>query len=101
VGITASQKSGDLHNVAFGIWHLAEVQAALGRPRQAAETYRRAARVAGEGTGHGKPILPIAGMAYAGLSGLRCERNDLEAATRYAQMAIDLGRQSALQATAP
>jgi LuxR family maltose regulon positive regulatory protein len=66
---------------------LGSMQAAENRLRQAAQTYRRALKLAGE-----QP-LPYIGDAYLGLAQILYEWNDLDAAQRHGQKSVQLARQ--------
>lgn len=66
---------------------LASIQEADNLLVTAAETYRYALKLAGE------PPLPAAGVAYLGLARIYYQRNELNAAEQYAQIALPLAQQ--------
>ena len=83
-----SQEAGNVYITLVALRGLALVQAAQGRLREAAETYRRAQRLAAE---RGEKFLPAAGYAHVGMGELLYEWNDLEAAERHLREGIELG----------
>ncbi len=88
----ASQINKAAGNTLAGVMALSSVAALLteqGEHHRAAETYQSAIQLATRSDGR---ILPAAAQACLGLSGLEYEWNDLFAAGRNAQQALELGR---------
>jgi LuxR family maltose regulon positive regulatory protein len=79
-------EAGNIHLAVSAIGQQAAIQALHGRLRQAAGTYQRALRLAGE---YGGPRSPAAGQAYSGLGALLYEWNDLDAAERHLHDALE------------
>lgn len=73
-----------------GCHHLGQIQRARGDLTAAHETYRRALEVAAP---EGQSRLPGAGVGYVGLAELAYERDELDAALRFATEGIALCRQ--------
>jgi len=84
------RSAGHPNLVGWGSHHLAQVQRAMGRLDAAQETYRQTLAVT-EVTG--RPTLPAAGIAYAGLAEVAYQRNDLDTARRFITDGIALCRQ--------
>jgi LuxR family maltose regulon positive regulatory protein len=85
--IANGQAAGHAIVTVLATERLAGMQAAENRLRQAAQTYQRALQLAGE---HPPPYI---GDAHLGLAQIHYEWNDLEAAQRHGQQALQLTRQ--------
>jgi len=88
--IAISQASADPHVVVTVLCNLAAIQIAQGRLHRAATTCRDALRIAGEHARRSGRRLMVAGYAYAYLSQVLCEWNDLDAAVHHARAGLDL-----------
>jgi LuxR family maltose regulon positive regulatory protein len=82
--------SGDNFAALIALCFLADAQATQGQLHQAAQTYHRALELVAE---QGGEQLPLAGLAYVGLSDLLREWNDLDEAMRLLTKGIKLGEQ--------
>jgi LuxR family maltose regulon positive regulatory protein len=76
--------------IAWGGYHLGQVQLAQGRLDAAAGTYRQVLEV---NAPPGRPAGPAAGIAYVGLAEVAYQRNELDAALRHVTEGIALCRQ--------
>ena len=88
--IAARRAVGLLTWSAWKSYELGQVQRAQGRLDAAALTFQQELENAAE---HGRPPLPAAGLAYAGLADVAYQRNELDTALRHAREGIALGRQ--------
>ena len=78
---TASMRRiGDITQVLTGTFFLADIRTAQGRLREAERIYEQALKLVAE---QGEPMPPSTADLYVGLSELRREQGDLEAASRY------------------
>ena len=82
--------AGHRNLIGWGCYHLGQVERALGRLDAAWETYEETLRITAE---PGRPTLPAAGIAYAGLAEVAYQRNELDAALRHVTAGIPLCRQ--------
>jgi LuxR family maltose regulon positive regulatory protein len=85
----ASERAGNTFGVLGAEWHLAEIQIARGRLRDAADLARRSLRWA---ESHGGRNAPAAAMAHGVLAEIQRERDDLPAAVELAARAWELGK---------
>jgi LuxR family maltose regulon positive regulatory protein len=85
----ASERAGNAFGVLGAEWHLAEIQIARGRLREAADLARRSLRWAEE---HGGRNSPGAAMAHGILAEIQREHDDLPAAVELAGRAWELGK---------
>jgi len=88
-----SQAADNSHVAITVLCSLAALQTTQGQLRKAVATCRDALRLAEEYSSRGSPILPVIGLAYARLSFVLCEWNDLEAALRHAREGLELCKQ--------
>ena len=84
------QAAGHHNHVAWGSYHLGQVQRALGRLDSAQHTYQRTLEVT---AGTHRQTLPAAGIGYAGLAELDYQRSELDAALRLVTEGVALCRQ--------
>ena len=82
--------AGHRNLIGWGCYHLGQVERALGRLDAAWETYEETLRITAE---RGRPTLPAAGIAYAGLAEVAYQRNELDAALWHVTAGIPLCRQ--------
>jgi LuxR family maltose regulon positive regulatory protein len=87
--ITLSREDGNAHLLLFAASHLAQVQAAQGRLRQAAQTYQEALQNAQ--TISGVPS-PASGVAHVGLGAIFYEWDELEKAARHLNQGVNLAK---------
>ncbi|HEY2295880.1 MAG TPA: LuxR C-terminal-related transcriptional regulator [Thermoanaerobaculia bacterium] len=85
----ASERAGNTFGVLGAEWHLAEIQIARSRLREAADLARRSLRWAEE---HGGRNSPGAAMAHGILAEIQREHDDLPAAVELAGRAWELGK---------
>ena len=85
----ASERAGNAFGVLGAEWHLAEIQIARGRLREADEIARRSLRWA---ESHGGRSSPAAAMAHGVLAEIQRERDDLPGAVELAARAWELGK---------
>ena len=90
VSAVARQREDGLINEAWCCHDLSQVQRARGRLDAAVRTCQRGLDAA---TVPGRPQLPIAGSAYAGLSEVAYQRNELGPALEHVTRGIELCRQ--------
>jgi LuxR family maltose regulon positive regulatory protein len=76
---TLAQKTGSVRDTIDGAFVMADIEVVLGRLGAAVHLYEDALQLAAE---HGDPTSLGLATIYAGLSGLRRERNDLAAAAQ-------------------
>ena len=88
-----SQMAGDSHVVMLVLCELAALQFLQGRLHKAAATCRDALQSADEYARRGGQRLPVTGYAYARMSNVLREWNDLEAALRHAREGLELCKQ--------
>ncbi len=86
------QKAGYTQFQIVSVHILADIRMAQGRLHEAERTYEQSLRLATE---QGDPAWGTADL-YVGLSELHCERDDLEAATRYLLRSKELGEHAGL-----
>jgi LuxR family maltose regulon positive regulatory protein len=84
------RSAGHRNHVAWGSYHLGQVQRALGRLDSAQHTYQQTLEVA---AGTHRQTLPAAGIGYAGLAEVAYQRNELDAALRLVTDGVALCRQ--------
>jgi len=82
--------AGHRNLIGWGSHHLGQVQRALGRLDAAHATYQQTLEITAEAS---RPILPAAGIGYAGLAEVAYQRNELDAAFRQVTEGIELCRQ--------
>src|SRR4029453_837858 len=87
-GMASLEKAGYLSDVIGGAITLADLSIAQGRLREAMTTYERGLRVA---TDHAPPVLRGAADMHVGISQLRYERNELDAAMQHLLTGKKLG----------
>ena len=87
--ITDNRATGNAYLPLLASYGLGQIQAVQGRLREAAKAYQRVLRLGNE---EGKPLLPVAGWAYLGMSELLYEWNDLDAAMRHLTEGLELGK---------
>jgi LuxR family maltose regulon positive regulatory protein len=87
------QQAGNILFAITGAFHLADIRLALGRLRQAFDTYQQSLQLAAE---QGKSVLWGTADLHTGLSDLFREKNDLEAAAEHLLKSKELGEQAAL-----
>jgi len=85
--ISISQAIGHIIIDLMATFGLGYMQEADNQLTEAAATFQRVIEIAGE------PPLPVASAGYVGFARITYERNDLEAAQRYAEQAVHLVRQ--------
>jgi LuxR family transcriptional regulator, maltose regulon positive regulatory protein len=89
--IAAWRAAGQLTLVAWGYYHLGQVQRAQGRLGAALSTYQEALEaVAVE---PGRPAMPAAGVAHVGMAEVAYERDQLATALQHATQGVPLCRQ--------
>jgi LuxR family maltose regulon positive regulatory protein len=88
--VAISREAGDPNVVVHAVCDMATVQILRGQLHQAAATCRDALQIAGSYVGHGARPLPVTGHAYALLSAVQLEWNDLVAAYHNAREGIEL-----------
>ena len=87
--IALSEASGNAYYVLTATIMLGQLRLAQGKLHQAAEAFERALALVAREYG----ALPVIAQAHVGLSELRLEWNDLDAAAEHARRAIELGTQ--------
>ncbi|MEZ4707846.1 MAG: LuxR C-terminal-related transcriptional regulator [Caldilineaceae bacterium] len=92
-GIANFRMAGNIRFAITGAYVLADIEKALGRLRDAEQTYRQSLALAAE---HSELIRRGAADLYTGLSELACERDDLESAATHLQKSAELGEKSPL-----
>jgi LuxR family transcriptional regulator, maltose regulon positive regulatory protein len=95
-GIASLEAAGDIALAISAAYDAAELSKARGRLPAAGRIYERSLRL---GLDHGDPALPGMADLHLGLSELRCEQDDLEAATRQLERGEELGMHAALRET--
>jgi len=91
--VAVSQAAGDTRVAVTALCELAILQIWQGQLRKAASTCRDALLLADEFVGRSGQQLPVTGLAYARLSSMLREWNDLETAMHYAREAVELCEQ--------
>ncbi len=91
--VTVSQKAGDSHTAVHALCDLAALQRDKGQLHKAAASCRQALDLADEYTRLGGRRLPGTDYAYARLSEVMLQWNDLDAALRYANEGVELAEQ--------
>lgn len=79
-GMARVRLAGNISDVITSTIALADIRIAQGRLREAITTYEQALQLA---TRPGEPTLQGTAELYVGLSELKCEQNDLDAARQY------------------
>jgi LuxR family maltose regulon positive regulatory protein len=92
-GVTSLRRTGDITLEMTGSFVLANIRTAQGRLREAARLYEQALDLAADQSGS---VPPAAADLYVGLSELRREHNDLDAAARYLRSSQELGEYGGL-----
>ncbi len=87
-GMASLQMAGNISDVISGTHVLAEIRVAQGRLHEAESTYQRSLQLATE---QGEPVPLGTAVLYTGLSELRREHDDLEAATQHLLTSKELG----------
>lgn len=87
------QQAGNILFAITGAFHLADIQATLGRLHQAFDTYQQSMQLA---AGQGKSVLWGTADLHTGLNEIFREQNDLEAAAEHLVRSKQLGEQAAL-----
>ncbi|MDQ4083135.1 MAG: LuxR C-terminal-related transcriptional regulator [Actinomycetota bacterium] len=87
-GMESLRMAGDITQPPSGAFILADIRTAQGRMREAARIYERALQLA---ESPGGPTPPGTADLYVGMSELRCEHGDLEAASQYLLRSKELG----------
>ena len=88
--VAISHTVGDCHVAVGSLCDLAILQQILGRLLEATATCQKALELADKCSRQGGRRIPIAGYAYACMSRLLLERNDLEGAMHYARRGVEL-----------
>ncbi len=88
--IALAREAGNQHIVPMATSHLAQLQVAQGRLRQAHAAYEQALQLASE---MGEHPSPMAGLAHVGLGDLLREWNNLEGAMQHVRLGIERGRE--------
>lgn len=94
-GVAHQQMAGHTRFEIAGTHILADIRIAQGRLREAVRTYERSLQIAEE---DGEPVWGTANL-YVGLSELKCERGDLQAATELLMKSKELGEHFGLPET--
>jgi LuxR family maltose regulon positive regulatory protein len=89
------EQAGYMQFQVVSVHILADIRLAQGRLREAERIYEQALDIA---TRHGDPAWGTVDL-YVGLSEICCERNDLDAATRYLSLSKELGDHAGLMDT--
>jgi LuxR family maltose regulon positive regulatory protein len=92
-GMASLRMTGDVSHEITGAFVLANIRTAQGRLREAARIYERPLELA---AGRGGAVPPSTADLYVGLSELRYEHNDLDAAVRYLRSSQELGEHGGL-----
>jgi LuxR family transcriptional regulator, maltose regulon positive regulatory protein len=92
-GMASLEKAGYLSDVIGGAITLADLSIAQGRLREAMTTYERGLQLATE---HAPPVLRGAADMHVGMSQLRYERNELDAAMQHLLTSKQLGEHAGL-----
>ncbi|MDQ3458331.1 MAG: LuxR C-terminal-related transcriptional regulator [Deinococcota bacterium] len=92
-GMASLRMISDITQSNSGAFILADIRTAQGRLREAARIYERALHLA---AGQGKFMPPGTADLYVGMSELRREHNDLEAASQYLLKSKELGAHNGL-----
>ncbi|MEX2598158.1 MAG: helix-turn-helix transcriptional regulator, partial [Dehalococcoidia bacterium] len=92
-GMASLRMTGDITLELIGAFVLAKIRTAQGRLREAARNYEQALQLA---AGQGRRMSPLAADLYVGLSELRYEHNNLEAASSCLQKSKELGEHGGL-----
>jgi LuxR family transcriptional regulator, maltose regulon positive regulatory protein len=88
VGMASLRMTGDITQSISGAVILADIRTAQGRLREVARTYEQVLKFA---AGKGEPMPPPTADLYVGMSELRREQDDLEAASEYLLRSSKLG----------
>jgi len=88
--VAISKATGDGHVAVHAVCDLARLHIMQGRLHEALGDCRDALQIAETYAGRGGQQLPVAGHAYAFMSAVLLERNELEAALRNAREGLDL-----------
>ena len=92
-GMASLQMAGNISDVISGTHVLAEIRVAQGRLHEAESTYQQSLQLATE---QGQPVPLGTAVLYTGLSELRREQDDLEAATQHLLTSKELGKHADL-----
>jgi LuxR family transcriptional regulator, maltose regulon positive regulatory protein len=92
-GMRRMQRAGIIAQAIGCVIALADIRIAQGRLREAMRTYEQGLQLA---TAQGKPVLRGTADMYVGMSELRCEQNDLQAATEHLLRGQGLGEHMGL-----
>ncbi len=92
-GMASLRMTGDITLSISGAFILADIRMAQGRLCEAARIYEKSLKLATE---QGEPMLPLTADLYVGMSELRRERDDLEAASRYLLRSRELGEHAGI-----
>ncbi len=91
-GMASLQMTGDITLAITGTSGLADIRVAQGRLHEAVRIYEQSLQLATE---QGEPVLEGTADLYLGLSKLRREQGDLDAATQHLLRSEELGEQAA------
>jgi LuxR family maltose regulon positive regulatory protein len=92
-GMENLRMAGDTTQSPSGAFILADIRTAQGRLRDAARIYEQALQLAAD---HGESTPPGMADLYVGMSELRSEHGDLEAASRYLLRSKELGERGSI-----